>query len=157
MVSGGDSKGKRLAWYLYTGLCNDGSVRLVDGPARTEGRLEVCYSEVWGRVCDSSWSNLEASVVCKQLGYQGTLACPVCPDISYTHARMRMHAGGVPYNDGYFGLGSGPVHLSNVQCLGIEINLTECQHDAIDAFADCYYTSDVGVSCYNQTKGTWAN
>ena len=58
----------------HTGLCIDGDVRLVDGTERTDGRVEVCYSNVWGRVCDSSWSSVEAGVVCKQLGYQGELS-----------------------------------------------------------------------------------
>ena len=54
------------------GLCVDGGIRLMGGRARpADGRVEVCYNNVWARVCDSSWSSLEAGVVCKQLGYQG--------------------------------------------------------------------------------------
>ena len=62
-----------IASIIYNiGLCVDGGIRLVGGRERTaDGRVEVCYNNVWGRVCDSSWSNLEAGVVCKQLGYQG--------------------------------------------------------------------------------------
>eukprot|EP00731_Ephydatia_muelleri_P025698 Em0017g781a len=62
--------------------------------------------------------------------------------------------GGVPYNDGYFGRSKRPVYLSNVQCLGSETNLIGCSHDHISSSsADCHHTTDVGVSCYNQTKG----
>ena len=74
------------------------------------------------------------------------------------HCTLHTHAqsGGVPYNDGYFGRSSGPVYLSNVQCLGAETTLTGCSHDPIPAFSlDCYYTTDVGVSCYNKTKGAY--
>eukprot|EP00731_Ephydatia_muelleri_P038389 Em0742g1a len=60
-----------LVSWRVDGLCVDGGIRLMGGRAQTaDGRVEVCYNNVWGRVCDSSWSSLEAGVVCKQLGYQ---------------------------------------------------------------------------------------
>ena len=49
--------------------CTDGEVRLVDGSGPHEGRVEVCINEAWGTVCSNGWSNTDANVVCKQLGY----------------------------------------------------------------------------------------
>ena len=33
--------------------------------------MEICYDGVWGSVCDSSWSDQDAAIVCLQLGLQG--------------------------------------------------------------------------------------
>ena len=54
--------------------CENGEVRLAGGEMANQGRVEVCYNGVWGSVCagDGEWTQSEASVVCKQLGYNLT-------------------------------------------------------------------------------------
>ena len=33
------------------------------------GRVEMCWEEVWGTVCDQSWTATDAAVVCRVLGF----------------------------------------------------------------------------------------
>lgn len=49
--------------------CNDGDVRLVGGSKNTEGTVEVCFENIWGQVADGGWSDKNAQVICRLLGF----------------------------------------------------------------------------------------
>ena len=56
-------------------MCDDGDIRLEDGPSNIEGRVEICYNGVWGTVCDHHWDNRDAIVVCRKLGLNTSCKC----------------------------------------------------------------------------------
>ena len=51
--------------------CTQGAIRL-QGGTTTSGRVEICYNNVWGTVCDDLWGNVDARVACRQLGLPST-------------------------------------------------------------------------------------
>ncbi|XP_035462611.1 neurotrypsin isoform X2 [Scophthalmus maximus] len=100
-------------------------VRLVGGESRKEGRVEVFIEGQWGSVCDDGWNDVNAAVVCKQLGFTG-------------RAKARSMA--------YFGEGQGPIHLDNVRCSGAEASLEQCAGVGQEGH-DCRHSEDAGVIC----------
>ena len=47
-------------------LCITGNVRI--NGTENEGRVEICQENAWSTVCDNDWSDVDAAVVCIQLG-----------------------------------------------------------------------------------------
>ncbi|XP_028280013.1 neurotrypsin isoform X2 [Parambassis ranga] len=108
--------------------CNpytEGAVRLVGADSHQEGRVEVYHMGQWGTVCDDNWTEGNAQVVCRQLGYGGQAAV-------------------APY--GAYEEGRGPILLDEVQCEGTETSLLSCTHSEWGRH-DCSHSEDVGVRC----------
>ena len=88
--------------------------------------MEVCYKNDWGTVCDDAWDTNDAQVACRQLGYSATgatiLFSPDVPD------------------------GTGPIWLDEVDCVGTEISLFNC-NAILSGSNDCSHTDDIGVIC----------
>lgn len=109
-------------------------LRLVGGPSRCRGRLEVLHGGSWGSVCDDDWDVVDANVVCRQLGCG--LALPVPRPLA-------------------FGQGRGPILLDNVDCRGQEAALSECGSRGWGVH-NCFHYEDVAVLCDGeQTPVTW--
>uniref|UniRef100_A0A671G1L9 Soluble scavenger receptor cysteine-rich domain-containing protein SSC5D n=1 Tax=Rhinolophus ferrumequinum TaxID=59479 RepID=A0A671G1L9_RHIFE len=110
------------------GAVCDGSpqLRLVAGPSRCSGRLEVWHAGLWGTVCDDSWDLRDSAVVCRELGCGGARQ----PDPSVDR----------------FGWGAGPIWLDDVGCVGTEASLSDCPA-APWGKHNCAHNEDVGVTC----------
>ena len=50
--------------------CRTGELQLFGGNVPNEGRVEVCIrNNFWSTVCDENWDSIDATVVCRQLGF----------------------------------------------------------------------------------------
>ncbi len=50
--------------------CINGDVRLANSTQANAGRVEICYNNHYGTVCEDDWTTEDANVVCGQLGYE---------------------------------------------------------------------------------------
>ncbi|XP_071504918.1 neurotrypsin-like [Diadema antillarum] len=110
------------------GVPETGAVRLADGSGSHEGRVEIFYDSQWGTVCDDDWDILDATVVCRQLGFSAA-----------TDAfRWAFFGGGSPTQ---------PIYLDNVHCDGNEAELSDCEHNGWE-IDNCVHYEDAGVRCF---------
>ncbi|XP_071502519.1 scavenger receptor cysteine-rich domain-containing group B protein-like [Diadema antillarum] len=111
-----------------------GSLRLVNGSAPSEGRIEVLTeSGEWGTVCDDGWDISDARVACRELGYPDALEARTNPFLSRF---------GPP-----FGQGTGPILLDEVTCGTRQRLLRDCPVAKGWGIHDCSHEEDAGVVC----------
>jgi len=104
------------------------NLRLVNGRRAREGRVEVFHNGTWGTVCDDGWDIQNARVVCRQRHFPGAAFAP---------------------HLAYFGEGSGKIWLDEVQCVGNERAIEDCQHGEW-GFHNCEHSEDASVICLSK-------
>ena len=104
----------------------DFAVRLVNGGNSTGSEQYLGHVEVYvGAPYSLGWSIEDALVVCRMLGF---------PSASRA------------VTNGVYGLGTGPVWLSNVNCRGNESSLANCTYTGLNN-TGCLHSQDAGLVC----------
>ena len=60
-----------ILFYVHISViaCVNGQVMLVNGSTSSEGRVEICYDNTYGTICDDRFDIIDAGIICRQLGY----------------------------------------------------------------------------------------
>lgn len=103
-----------------TGTSTVADLRLSDS-----GLLYVLHDGEWGTVCDDAFEDEDATVACRQLGFD---------------------QGEVISNGGNVGTSSSPIWMDSVSCTGNEEQLEDCAHEGWGVH-DCSHDEDVAISC----------
>ena len=159
-----------LSTVVKNGTCSTGTLRLVGGNSESEGRVEVCLNGRWGTVCDDGWDNQDAQVVCRQLGFSKshgewwyrqtnwlndcncwiarTIITIRIIDIIITSFKFWFSTGlSFGLKSAFFGSGSGPILLDEINCIGSESNLLQCLPAGSLGRHDCLHSEDAAVIC----------
>ncbi|XP_061085254.1 deleted in malignant brain tumors 1 protein-like isoform X2 [Conger conger] len=104
-------------------ICSE--VRLVGGADRCSGRVEVHHGSSWGTVCDADFDQLDAEVVCRELG------CGAPEELRGAAA---------------FGQGDAHVWAEEIQCRGNESQINFCP-TAPSQNQPCSHGNDVDLVC----------
>ena len=101
----------------------------------------MCINGAWGTVCDDLWGITDAAVVCNQLGISGGTVMHVFTSY-YFISNISIVA--IARTNAYFGAGTGPINMDNVQCTGNEGLLVNCTYLSDH---NCVHFEDAGVTC----------
>ena len=93
----------------------------------------MLYAGIWGAISETNWDIHDATVVCRQLGYQAGAE--------------------VALTNGVYGPVSGPVWITDLQCSGSEGNIMSCSHDGIGNKSESQNSRNVAcVICNNLSQ-----
>lgn len=127
--------------YNIIAFCQHGDIRLVGSSDPLIGRVEVCFNNTWGTICDDYWDNNDAQVVCRQLGFpaQGNVTYNTCM------SNIVFYIGAIARTGSYYEYDKA-FHIIDLNCNGNENSVFNCSYNNIQ-YHNCYWYEDAYVQC----------
>ncbi|XP_056017378.1 deleted in malignant brain tumors 1 protein-like [Ostrea edulis] len=116
--------------YMYFTFFIGGQSTVMIGPG---GRVLSYTVNGTGTVCADRWDDVDADVVCRQMGFPSGTASFLPRDYMYNRV------------------------IFNVRCNGNETQVQQCPVDQWDMFGNCPYLGDAGVNCNNISQNVHSN
>ncbi|XP_064388469.1 neurotrypsin-like [Halichondria panicea] len=129
-----------LVWAV--GGQSSGDLRLVGSFRQTggsSGRLEVYYNRQWGTVCQDNFSQDDAVVACRQLGFSTYTQYGTVGRLDFSEASSFT-----------------PTWLDELRCRGTESRLGNCRANPIGV-EDCTHSEDIALVCTTSTTASTAS
>ncbi|ORU94889.1 MAG: hypothetical protein A6F71_09890 [Cycloclasticus sp. symbiont of Poecilosclerida sp. M] len=108
------------------------------------GRVEVCVGGRYGTVCDDSWDNQDASVVCRQLGFSPHGNVTLITSMAYLPGIFLL--GAIALTDQLFADHNANTFVQGIDCTGFETSLLDCEHSTL-VQSTCGPLEDAAVIC----------
>lgn len=113
---------------MLTVPIQDGTIKLVDvtnSSTTVKGAPLIYHEGIWGAFCLSKMTNIEANVICRQLGYATSSSHECCYTDFATHDK---------------------VWVNEIKCTGNEIAISQCKFTyGLDA-SDCFSRAEIVCS-----------
>ncbi|KAL4239223.1 CD5 molecule-like [Mactra antiquata] len=107
--------------------CEATQLRLVDGDTKQSGRVEFFFNGAWHSICDDSFDDTDARVICNNLGFSSTGVAKA-------------------FKGSHYGQGFGDTVISRLNCQGSETDIKYCSA-TWSLKSTCNHRNDAGVSC----------
>jgi len=101
-------------------------LRLVDGPNRYTGRLEIHETSQWGSICSEGFDSADGDVACRQAGLGNFIRFWTDPTSVHNERR---------------------IWLTGVECIGNETSIKNCAKGLWAMTGNCTHSDDVWIQC----------
>ena len=118
----------KVEWRCATTTCGALCVMMV-------GTLQMLQ---W---CVDSWGTVE------------NVSCYIYMTVYPTSHQSDLLTIAVALSGAFFGRGTGPILLNNVECTGAESNLLNCSHDGLNQH-NCIHSEDASVTCQRKSSSS---
>ena len=108
------------------------AVRLVEGPGNNTGFVELNFLGQWVPICPNFWDILDASVVCRELGYLTAVSATVQRRYNYWYYYRR-------------------ITTYTYSCTGDESTLKQCSTSYERRCNYYYYSYSAFVNCSGES------